>query len=140
MIHDDLITRFGTYELYFNVTLLIAIAGIVWTFARRLAKEVNFLLSLRTRQIEFALQAKENVPENIDSLNLLFIRYGNDTYLSNLANGQERYHGRLRNKVIRIADHLAKSGAAIKVKLRLHKRLGTVKTVDNFTNNFIFPV
>ncbi len=192
---DNLIAKVGSYEFYFDVTLLVALAGVVWTFARRIAQELYFLLSLRTRQIEFELQAKESVPRNITGLNLLFIRYGNDTYLTNLASDQERYHGRLRNKVIHLLDRPPEDGKPIRVKLRVHKRLGTqfkffvdvagdpepvlayleahdtisdvsskerpaiqigdtprhrifflidrldtVKTIDGFVNNFVFPV
>jgi len=121
----ELLTRIGSLELLFDTTLLVAVVGVVWTFARRLAQEAYFLLSLRTREIEFVLRAKSGIPRNITSLNLLFIRYGNDTYLSSLASDQERYHGRLRNKVIRVAETPPKHGGPIKVKLRLHKRLGT---------------
>jgi hypothetical protein len=122
---DTLIAHFGTYDIYFDVTLLVALAGVVWTFARRAAEELYFLMSLRTRQIEFELQAREGVPEGITSLNLLFIRYGNDTYLANLASDRERYHGRLRNKVIQLLDAPPKGGAPIRVRMRVHKRLGT---------------
>ena len=192
---DELAAKVGSFELYVDVTLLVAIAGFVWTIARKLAQEAYFMASLRIRTVEFILHANSEVPENIKSLNLLFVRYGNDTYLSSLASDQERYHGRLRNKIIKVADTPPEEGGLIRVWLRVHKRLGvqfkffvevegdpkpvvdylkshdsisdvsanerpamrlgetpryrifflvdrlaTVKTVDGFTNNFIFPV
>jgi len=193
---DEMIARIGSLEVYLDVTLLVAIAGVVWTFARRISQELYFQLSLRTREIEIELSPLPEVPKEIKELYLLFIRYGNDTYLKELASDQERYHGRLRNKVTKIDVDAARIGdGPIKVRLKIHKRLGTqfkffievegdpkpvveylerhdtiekievverpyrgkedegrsrvffvisrlqtVKTVDGFENNFIFPV
>jgi hypothetical protein len=126
LISEEAIARVGSLELYIDVTLLVALAGVVWTFARRIAQELYFQLSLRTREIEIALEPKENVPDELKELHLLFVRYGNDTYLKELASDQERYHGRLRNKVTRIPidrDRVGKD--PLKIKIKLHKRLGT---------------
>ncbi len=122
---EQIAATVSSYEFYLDATLLVAIAGVVWTFARKIAQEMYFRLSVRTRVIEFSLEAKEGVPENIKSLNMLFVRYGNDTYLSTLASDQERYHGRLRNKVVCIANGPKPDGGSIQVRLRVHKRLGT---------------
>lgn len=122
---DTLAARIGTLELYLDATLLVALAGIVWTVASRVTQEIYFKLALRTRKFEFLLTADEGVPENIESLNLLFIRYGNDTYLTNLASDQEKYHGRLRNKVIKVLDRPPESAQPIRVNINVHRRLGT---------------
>ncbi|WP_371228734.1 hypothetical protein [Roseovarius sp. 2305UL8-3] len=123
---DDMIARVGSLEVYLDVTLLVAIAGVVWTFARRISQELYFQLSLRTREIEIELSPLPEVPKEIKELYLLFIRYGNDTYLKELASDQERYHGRLRNKVTKIDVDATRIGdGPIKVRLKIHKRLGT---------------
>lgn len=122
---EDLLTSLGKFEVAFDTTLFIAVASAVWTIVSRLVQAAYFQLSLRTREFEFALEPKKGRPDNITALNLLLIRYGNDTYLSTLASDQERFHGRLRNKVIRVADGSTIDEKPIKVKLRLHKRLGT---------------
>lgn len=123
---DDIVARIGSWELYLDVTLLVALAGVVWTFAARIGQEVYFLLSLRTREIEIEFQANTAIPDEIVGLHLLFIRYGNDTYLRDLASDREKYHGRLRNKPIQIQIDRATIGdAPIKVPLRIHKRLGS---------------
>lgn len=122
---DQLFSSFSSLELAFDTTLFIAVASAVWTIVSRLVQAIYFQLSLRTRLIEFTLEPKGSVPVGINSLNLLLIRYGNDTYLSTLASDQEKFHGRLRNKVIQIAKGPLSDQKKIKVKLRLHKRLGT---------------
>lgn len=122
---DDLAARIGSFELYFESTLLVALLTVVWVIFSRFAEEFYFWLSLRTRQIELTLQPKDNIPDNITSLNLLFIRYGNDKYLSTIASERDRHHGRLRNNVIRIADKPPANGGPILLKLKVHKRLGS---------------
>ncbi|MGK7652453.1 hypothetical protein ACSQ76_08565 [Roseovarius sp. B08] len=122
---EETLARFSTFELAFDTTLFIAVASAVWTVVNRLVQAAYFQLSLRTREFEFILEPHSGVPRNITSLNLLLIRYGNDTYLSSLASDQERHHGRLRNKVIRLSEVLPAEAGPISVKLRLHKRLGT---------------
>ncbi|QFT93496.1 hypothetical protein FIU86_11645 [Roseovarius sp. THAF9] len=122
---EEILARFSTLELAFDTTLFIAVASAVWTVVNRLVQAAYFQLSLRTREFEFILEPHSGVPQNITSLNLLLIRYGNDTYLSSLASDQERHHGRLRNTVIQLAEALPSKSAPISVKLRLHKRLGT---------------
>lgn len=123
---DDLTAKVGSLELYIDVTLLVALAGVVWAVASRLGQELYFLLSLRTREIEIELQAKTEIPDAITGLHLLFVRYGNDTYLRDLASDREKYHGRLRNKVKQIRiDRTAIGHKPFKVPLRIHKRLGS---------------
>jgi len=122
---EQLVSGFGSLEVVVDTTLLVALASAVWTVVSRLVQAVNFQLALRTREIEFALEPKTGIPENITSLNYLLIRYGNDTYLSTLASDQERHHGRLRNKIICVAENPSSALGSLMVKLRLHKRLGT---------------
>ncbi|MEQ6247452.1 hypothetical protein ABMC89_01030 [Sulfitobacter sp. HNIBRBA3233] len=126
MITEEAIARIGSWELYFDVTLLVALAGVVWTVVSRLAQAAFFVLSLRTREIEIDLKAKAEIPDEIAGLHLLFIRYGNDLYLRDLASDREKYHGRLRNKVKQIRiDRETLGERPIKVPLRVHKRLGS---------------
>jgi len=122
---DQLFSSLSSLELVFDTTLFVAVASAVWTIVSRLVQAIYFQLSLRTRLIEFSLEPKGGVPVGINSLNLLLIRYGNDTYLSTLASDKEKFHGRLRNKVILVAKGPLADQKKIKVKLRLHKRLGT---------------
>tara|TARA_R110002124_G_scaffold121971_1_gene280495 strand:+ start:152 stop:739 length:588 start_codon:yes stop_codon:yes gene_type:complete len=125
-VNDTLIAAFGSFEFYFDATLLVAISGVVWTLARRLAQLVFFQMALRTRTVELTFHANADVPPEISALKLLVIRYGNDLYLKELASDQERHHGRLRNRVqtVEIKD-VPDGGKLILARLRIHKRLGT---------------
>lgn len=125
MVFDNLIAKFGSFEFYFDVTLLVAIAGVVWTFARKIAQELYFLFSLRTYQIELELNPKGQAPQSINNLNVLVIRYGNEKYLEQHASDRERHHGRLQNKIVRVVDRPTNNDGPVRVKLKVHKRLGT---------------
>ncbi len=122
---DDLPGVLGSFNVFLDTTLLVSIVAVVWTFARRLAQEAYFLLSIRTQEITFQLEPHDNIPAGIDSLNYLFIRYGNDTYMQWLASDQDRHHGRLRNKIVCVTRKMPAPGAPITVRMRVHKRLGT---------------
>lgn len=122
---DNLPGVLGDFNIFVDTTLLVSIIAVVWTFARRLAQEAYFRLSIRTQQITFPLEPHADIPGNIESLNYLFIRYGNDTYMQWLASDQDRHHGRLRNKIICVTRKMPKPGEQITVKMRVHKRLGT---------------
>ncbi len=115
-----------TPGLYVDATLLVALFGIVWGFAQRVAGWVFFQMSLRTRTVELDFHTNADVPAEISALKLLIIRYGNDTYLKELASDTERHHGRLRNSVHSVQVKDAEDGGKLIVaKLRIHKRLGT---------------
>ena len=123
---EELIAEFGSFRFYFDTTLLIALAGVAWTIARRAAQAFYFQLSLRTRRVTLTFHAKAQVPPELTALKLLVIRYGNDTYMKEIASDLERHHGRLRNSVQRVeVDDAEDGGKLISAKLRVHKRLGT---------------
>lgn len=60
---------------------------------------------------------------NLDSLPMfcLLVRFGNDKYLTNIASDQEKFEGRLQNKIILIDL----SQDIVKLKLPIHRRMGT---------------
>lgn len=83
-------------------------------------------MSLRTQRISFRLLAHSGRPEEITSLNVLFIRHGTDNYLKNLASDQERHHGRLRNKPKKIEIQRDDQGnIVVEFDVHVHKRIGT---------------
>lgn len=123
---EALISAMGSVGFYVDTTLLVALAGAAWTVARHFMQLLLFRLSLRTRKVELTFKANADVPKEISALKLLMIRYGNDTYLRDLASDVERHHGRLRNRVSKV--HVAEAedgGKTITARLRIHKRLGT---------------
>ena len=117
--------NFGSFNLFADTSLVVALAAVVWTVMRRLSQELYFMTSLRTEEISFRLSPQQNIPANIKSLNYLFIRYGNDSYLEKMASDEERYHGRLRNRIVCVTDTKPGPGDEITVRIKLHKRLGT---------------
>ena len=123
---DDLLALLGSARFWLDAAILTAIVRFVWTVVQKLSERLLFALSLRTRTIEVTFDAHPDVPSEIEALRYLFIRYGNDTYLKELASDQERHHGRLRNIVRKVeVSDLPDGGKRIKLRLKVHKRLGT---------------
>jgi|GEM_PF-3671970 len=75
---------------------------------------IEWPLDLRWLQEELAELGLESIP-----IYCLVVRFGTDEYLRDMASDQERYEGRLRNRVIAVEP-----GSEV-VSLPLHKRLGT---------------
>jgi hypothetical protein len=66
------------------------------------------------------------IKSHIDGFSCMHVRFGSDQYLSSLASDQEKYEGRLRNKVLPIEMRFDASGnATFTLRLPLHKRIGT---------------
>lgn len=54
------------------------------------------------------------------------VRYGTDQYIGALASDQEKYEGRLKNKILKIETELDGAGnVTFILKLPVHKRIGT---------------
>lgn len=68
----------------------------------------------------------EEIIKFIDGFYCLVVRHGSDQYISTLASDQEKYEGRLKNKILPIRVSFDKSGNAIlTLTLPVHKRMGT---------------
>jgi hypothetical protein len=66
------------------------------------------------------------IKDQIEGFSCMHVRFGSDQYLSSLASDQEKYEGRLRNKILPIEMRFDASGNAIfTLRLPLHKRIGT---------------
>jgi hypothetical protein len=123
---DEFLTHFGSARFWLDATILTGLVGFVWTVVRRLGELALFRLSLRTRLIEVVFHAKADVPPEIAALKCLVIRYGNDTYLREMASDAERFHGRLRNKVVPVrVETLPDGQRKIILRIKMHRRLGT---------------
>lgn len=115
-----------TPGLYVDATLLVALFGVAWAFGQRVAGWLFVQMSLRTRAAELDFHTNADVPSKISALKLLVIRYGNDTYLKELASDRERHHDRLRNSLHSVQVKDAEDGGKLSVsKLRIHQRLRT---------------
>jgi hypothetical protein len=87
------------------------------------ARNVPFTipLSKRTAKVEF-----EKIEDSIDKVACLLVRYGTDQYVGRLASDQEKYEGRLKNKVLPASIRIDEAGLVIlTLRLPVHKRIGT---------------
>ena len=123
---DDLLALLGSARFWLDAAILTAIVRFVWTAVQKIFESLLFVFSLRTRVLEVHFGAHPDAPREIEALHYLLFRYGNDTYLKELASDQERHHGRLRNIVRKVeVSDLPDGGKGIKFRLKVHKRLGT---------------
>lgn len=112
--------------------ILALIIPIIWNFA---SYPISFLREQAMKKplpVEINLNIKElQKNKNQDIINALnrakfrclIVRYGTDQYIMSMANDQEKYDGRLRNKIIE--GKLDKEQQIVKFLIPLHKRIGT---------------
>jgi hypothetical protein len=68
----------------------------------------------------------DNIKDVINGFHCLLVRYGTDQYVSSMASDQEKYEGRLKNKVLPIDVNFDKNGnPSLTLNLPVHKRIGT---------------
>lgn len=66
------------------------------------------------------------IADLITGFGCLLIRYGSDDYLKALASDQEKYEGRLKNKILPIETaHDPSGNVSFTLRLPIHRRLGT---------------
>ena len=120
------VEAFASVEFWLNSAILIALARFLWGIVGRLTDKLLFALSLRTQSVEFTFEALPDRPKEIMALRCLFVRYGNDQYLRELASDQEKHHGRLRNQIRPVVVEEQEDGRVrISFTIRIHRRLGT---------------
>ena len=68
----------------------------------------------------------EKIRTHSDGFYCLLVHYGTDQYIGALASDQEKYEGRLKNRILKIETELDAAGnATFILKLPVHKRIGT---------------
>ena len=116
----------GSLDFWLNSAFLIAMTRVLWTVVQRATEWAIFAASIRTKLATFTIPAQASRPEEIKACKIIFVRYGNDQYLKELASDQEKNHGRLRNKVYPVdVIEQADGSVLIQFKIRIHVRLGT---------------
>jgi hypothetical protein len=101
-------------------------AKVAWSFVTYVLQVIRFHFSFRTAKYSVDFGPFEDVPDSIDGVYCHIIRYGTDQYLEKMASDQERYEGRLRNKVYKLKTRRdQKNRCIVQLYLRVHKRLGT---------------
>jgi hypothetical protein len=113
-------------EIAGAAAILVAIARLAWSLVGYLLRVASFYLSRRISRYEIELGPIENVPRAISGIYCQIVRFGTDLYIEKMASDQERYEGRLQNKVRKLATHRTADGRlVVQFRLPVHKRIGT---------------
>jgi hypothetical protein len=105
--------------------LATAVARLVWSLTTYLLQAGRFYLSCRTQKHEMNFGPFKNVPPAIEGVYCQIVRYGTDQYIEKMASDQERYEGRLQNRVYKLRTHRHGGEYVVRVSFPVHKRLGT---------------
>jgi hypothetical protein len=106
--------------------LATAVARLVWSVSTWLLQAGRFYLSCRTTKHKMNFGPFKGVPKTIKGVYCQIIRYGTDQYIEKMASDQERYEGRLQNRVYKLKSRRDCRGQYIvRLALPVHKRLGT---------------
>lgn len=106
--------------------ILIAVARVVWAAVGWLIRAVSFYLGRKTMRYGISFGPIDNVPKEIEGVYCQIVRFGTDLYIEKMASDQERYEGRLQNKVQRLRTTRNRDGMLIvHFELPVHKRIGT---------------
>lgn len=129
-IIEEIFSRLGSAGFWLDAAILTAIIRFVWSVVQKGTETLIFQLALRTRTIDIAFDAHPDTPKEIEAVKYLLIRYGNDKYLQELASDQEKFHGRLRNRIkpVTVVEE-DDGGKRVSLQLKVHKRLGTQFTL-----------
>ena len=102
-------------------TLMARLALLLWNLV---SQPVRHVLSSKNTKCAVGFGPIRPLPVGCD-MRCLFVRYGTDAYIERLASQQEKYEGRLRNRVLPVA--LTPQGEVnyVHFAIRVHKRLGT---------------
>ena len=106
--------------------LLVALARIVWGVVGWALRVVGFYFSRKIMRYKLDFGPIKNVPKDIEGVYCQIVRYGTDLYIERMASDQERYEGRLQNRVYKLATERNANGALlVRLRLPVHKRIGT---------------
>jgi hypothetical protein len=106
--------------------LLIAFARVIWSIAGWLIRVTTFYFGRKTMRYGVPFGPIEHVPKSIEGVYCQIVRYGTDLYIEKMASDQEKYEGRLQNKVRRLRTRRDRNGEMIvSFDLPVHKRIGT---------------
>ena len=102
-------------------TLMARVVLLLWNLV---SQPVRHVLSSKNTKCAVGFGPIHPLPVGC-SLRCLFVRYGTDAYIERLASQQEKYEGRLRNRVLPV--ELTPKGEVnyAHFAIRVHKRLGT---------------
>jgi hypothetical protein len=106
--------------------LLIAIVKIVWSVMDWISRTVRFHLARKLMRYDIDFGPFDGVPDDIEGVYCQVVRYGTDQYIEKMASEQEKFEGRLQNKVIRLSASKDRNGLyVVHLRLPVHRRIGT---------------
>lgn len=106
--------------------VLAAIAKIVWSTMGWIIRMVRFHFAGKIKCDAIDFGPFERVPRDIEGVYCQVVRYGTDQYIGKMASDQEKFEGRLQNKVLRMAvskNH--RDLYVVHLRLPVHRRIGT---------------
>lgn len=115
-------------NILFGSAVIGAVIRILWFLISELIKWLKFInsskkdkdLGVKLNNLDFDCLKKEEV-----KLSCLLVRYGTDDYIKSLASEQDKYEGRLQNKIIELDFPKENSSYELKLPIPIHKRIGT---------------
>jgi hypothetical protein len=112
-------------SFFLNSAILTVLVRLVWSVISVLLNKIRYLWMKKVQSFVIPLESSETI-DSLTRFYCLVIRYGTDNYIRDMANDQEKYDGRLQNKIIPINVRKDKeNNLSLKLKLPVHKRIGT---------------
>ena len=112
-------------EFFLNSAILTVLVRIVWSVISVLLNKIRYLWMKKAQPFVIPLESSEII-DSLTRFYCLVIRYGTDNFIRDMANDQERFDGRLQNKIIPINVRKDKeNNLSLELKLPVHKRIGT---------------
>jgi len=118
-----------TPQFWLSSAFLAAAIRIIWFLISELIKWLKFISSskkikdfgVKLNNLDYGCLKEEEV-----TFSCLLVRYGTDDYIKSLASDQDKYEGRLQNKIIKLdLKPLEDSRYELLLPIPIHKRIGT---------------
>ena len=118
----------GSYkpqDLAAIVTVATIVGRVAWSGLTQVWHYGAEKIYARARSCDLNLGPFEEIPPTA-RLKCILVRYGTDKYLEHLAPAQDKFEGRLRNKVYEVQPACSKDNLfTFKASIPVHRRLGT---------------
>jgi hypothetical protein len=113
-------------ELLLNSAILALVFRFVWGAFSEVLNRIRQLIARRVREYEIDLGQYHQESDGGIDFYCLLIRYGTDSYLKGLASEQDKFDGRLQNKILPIeVKKTGQGNARFVLHLPVHQRIGT---------------
>ena len=114
----------GWEELAALAAVMAFVARLGWGAANLALRHLRYRLDAPVKHCHADIGPYAEIPPEAP-VKCLIVRYGPDAYLQTLASDQERWEGRLQNRVVSAEKHCVGDTCRVDVRLPVHRRLGT---------------